>query len=385
MTRQALSGARPGAGARAVAGLGVALALGAGAAGCGRARGTKEPTPVRVATVEDVVARPPSHYGGTVRAETQIELAFKVGGYVGAVASAKGEAGGARLLREGDRVKKGAALAVLRQDDYALRLAELDGVRAQAEAAFKQAKLDHERAARLFEQGALARAEYDAAAARYEAARASRAATRAGAGGASVLLGDTKLKAPFDGVILRRDVEPGELVGPGKVAFVIAAVDRVKVSFAVPDALAATLAPGTPVALTAAALPGRRWSGAVATIAPSADDRTHAFGVEAEFDNADHALRVGQVADVELALPGPPPRPAVPLGAVVRRRDGGEGFVVYAVDEAPGGALARARPVVLGELAGGRVTLREGVRAGERVVSLGAALIADGDRVALVP
>jgi RND family efflux transporter MFP subunit len=384
MAEQALNiagRAAGGAGRRVVAGLWIALA----AAGCGRSYPSKEPTPVRVVTVEDVVARPPSHYGGTVRAETQIELAFKVGGYVGSVASAAGERGGGRLLREGDRVKKGAVLATLRQDDYALRLAELDGVRAQAEAAFKQAKIDQERTARLVEQGALSRAELDAVTSRLEAAKAARATTRAGAGGASVMLGDTKLRAPFDGVILRRDAEPGELVGPGKVAFVLAAVDRVKVSFAVPDAVSATLAPGTAVGLTAAALPGRRWSGAVTKVAPSADDRTHSFGVEAEFDNADRALRVGQVADVELALPGPPPRPAVPIGAVVKRRDGGEGFVVYAVDEGEAGARARARPVVLGELAGGRVTLREGVKAGERVVSQGAGLVADGDRIALVP
>jgi RND family efflux transporter MFP subunit len=377
-------GALGGAGRGARAGRTIVFALGVAAAGCGRARGSKAPTPVRVTTVEDVVARPPSHYGGTVRADTQIELAFKVGGYVGSVASVTSAKGG-RLLREGDRVKKGEVLATLRQDDYALRVAELDGVRAQAEAAFKQAKIDHERTAKLFEQGALSRAEYDATAARLEAAKASRAATRAGASGASVLLSDTKLRAPFDGVILRRDAEPGELVGPGKVAFVIAAVDAVKVGFAVPDSVAATLAPGTAVVLTTAALPERRWAGAVAKIAPSADERTHSFGVEAEFENADHALHVGQVADVELSLPGPPPRPAVPIGAVVRRRDGGEGFVVYAVDEGEGGVLARARPVVLGELSGNRVTLRDGVRAGERVVSLGAALVGDGERVAVVP
>ncbi len=363
----------------------LALALGAAAAGCGRARGSKEPTAVRVVIVEEVAARPPSHYGGTVRAATQVELAFKVGGYVGSVAPEKGGRGGERPLRAGDRVKKGAVLATVRQGDYALRLAELDGVRAQAEAAFKQAKLERDRSAKLFEQGALARAEYDAATARYEAARAGRAAARAGAGGASALLADTKLRAPFDGVILRRDVEPGELVGPGKLAFVVAAVDTVKVTFAVPDALAATLAPDAPVTLMAASLPERRWAGAVTNVAPSADERTHSFGVEATFDNADHALRVGQVADIALALPGPPSRPAVPIGAVVRRRDGGEGFVVYALDEGDGAPLARARPVVLGELAGGRVTLLEGVRAGERVVSLGAGLVADGERVAPVP
>src|SRR5262249_3041898 len=117
----------------------------------------------------------------------------------------------------------------------------------------------------------------------------------------------------------------------------------------------------------------------------AADDRTRSFGVEAEIDNRDRALKVGMIADVELEVPAAPPRPAVPLGAVVRPPGTGEGFVVYVVEEAAGGPVGGARAVPLASLAGGKVALAGGVREGERVVSAGASLVDDGERVEPVP
>jgi RND family efflux transporter MFP subunit len=358
-------------------------------AGCHRAPpAAKRPVAVRVETLAATTPETLTPYAGTVLAQTQVELSFKVGGYVKAVGKASGGKGGGRLLQPGDAVSKGEVLAALREDDFRNKLSELAGMRGDAASNFARAKLDYERAEGLFRQGAISKAEFDAAKARFGSASGAAAAAGARVSEASLALSDARLKAPFDGIVLSRGVEAGALVAPGAPAFVVADTRTMRVTFGVPDVVRQGLALERPVAITTDAVPRRVFAGTVTKVAAQADPRTRAFEVEATLDNADGALKVGMVAQVVLGGAGGDGAGTsllVPLSAVVRPPGAASGFAVFVATPGDGGEVATMRRVALGELSTNRAAVTDGLSAGDRVIAQGATLVRDGQHVSVIP
>lgn len=331
-------------------------------------------TPVRVAIVAGGTPRERS-YAGTVAAGAQVALAFKSGGYIQTLGTAP-----QRPLEVGDRVAKNTVLASLRQADFRQRFVELAGMNAEASAEYRRARADHERAKSLFAAGAVSAAELDAARARVVGLSGAVTASSARASQASLALFDSRLHAPFDGVVLERLVEVGALVGPETPVLVLAATAKVKVVFAVPDSVVGTLPVGESVRVTTDASSGRVFVGTLTKVAMQADARTRLFELEATLDNADGALKVGMVGRVTIARSEDEAReaakPSIPLRAVVPNGAELGVFVVAA------SGLAKARVVTLGALLhGDRVEVRSGLVRGERVVVQGATLLSDGARI----
>src|SRR5262245_50562133 len=84
----------------------------------------KPPTPVRVKTVETHPATASVRYSASIRPAAQVDVAFKVGGYIDAIAQVRDSAGQSRYIQAGDIVHKGTVLARVRQSDYAARVNE---------------------------------------------------------------------------------------------------------------------------------------------------------------------------------------------------------------------------------------------------------------------
>jgi RND family efflux transporter MFP subunit len=356
-------------------------------AGCARREEAERPlTAVRV----EAVAAPPASagvpYSGVVQAQTQVDLAFKVGGYVRAVAEVTDGVGKRRLLQAGDRVRWGAVLASVRESDYQSRLAELRGMRDDTRAAVAKARLDLERAGTLREQKVIPQAELDGIQARLDSLLGAASAADARVSQASIALGDTQIRAPLDGIVLARAVEVGALVAPGSPGFVLADTSSVKVVFGAPDRMIQGLAIGGRVAVTTESLPGRVFAGTITRLAAQADPRTRVFDVEATVENADQSLKVGMIEAATVDAPAAA-RPAVallPLSAVVRPA-GREGFAVFVANAEGEGSVTRLRSVQLGDLVASRVAITAGVAPGDRVVIQGASLVADGQHVVVVP
>ena len=85
--------------------------------GCGHKEAEKRVAPVRVAAVELNAASTEARYSATIIPRTQVELAFKVGGYVDALRKVRGVDGKMRDIQEGDRISTGTVLARVRQSD----------------------------------------------------------------------------------------------------------------------------------------------------------------------------------------------------------------------------------------------------------------------------
>jgi multidrug efflux system membrane fusion protein len=367
----------------------VALALGALA--CGKAEGyVKPPIPVRVTTVREASAEDQDRrFSGTVAAEAESGLSFKVGGYATSILTVREPDGRVRLVQAGDRVRRGTVLAQVRQEDYRHSVAEASGVLQAARAVAVQARLDHDRAARLLASGTIPQAEYDAVKARTDGASAAVDAAAARLANAQIALGDASLRAPFDALVLARSVEIGDLVSPSTVAFRVADMSSTKVLFAVPDEVASRLRIGSPITVTADTL-GQKVSAVISKLHPKSSADTRTFDVEATASSQNASLLLGMV--VSVALPGPSGESAraitAPLSALVvmpRMEGHAEGLRAFVVEQEGGASIARQRQVVASRLIGNEVALQSGLVPGERLVVQGATLLHDGQVVQLVP
>jgi multidrug efflux system membrane fusion protein len=364
-----------------------AIVLALAQAGCRRSDEPKArpPTPVRVRVVAPPVEQSASRFSGSVEPGVRVDLAFKVGGYIREISQVKGQDKVARPIQEGDWVKKGTVLAIVRESDYQQRLAAANAALAQAKAAQKQAQLDHDRLSKLLASNAIAQAEVEGAKARLEVANAQVQGARAQISEADLMLSDCTLRAPMDGVVIRRSVEVGSLVGPGAVGFVVADTRTVKVAFGAPDTLITKLSLGSAVTIRLEAL-GLEVQGTISRIAPSADPKSRVFDIQATLPNPDDKVKVGMIASLKIAEGGGGSQIlSLPLTAVVRPPKDPRGFAVFVAEGQPGSEVARLREVKLGDVLGNAVLVTEGLVAGDRVIASGATLVADGEKVNVVP
>jgi RND family efflux transporter MFP subunit len=303
----------------------------------------------------------------------------------------RGADGRLRAIQAGDLVSAGTRLARVRESDYRERLNQATASLSELEAAQTKAERDRERARALFAADALTRPDLDAAEAAHDANLARLASARAQIELAGIALRDTALVAPTGGVILERKIEAGSLVGSGTAGFVLGDIASVKAVFGVPDALVSRIALGQPLAVTSEAFPGERFTGRVTGISPAADQQTRVFDIEVSIANAAGRLRPGMIGGVEIVADAASESAAnggdvaVPLAAIVRAPNAGDRYAVFVAEGHGDAAIARARTIALGRVTGNLVAVNGGLRAGERVVVMGASLLKDGEAVRVIP
>jgi multidrug efflux system membrane fusion protein len=356
--------------------------------GCGPAeKHEPPPIPVGVSPAEAYLGNGEVRYSANIQPYARVELAFKSGGYLTHILQVKGVDGKMRNLQEGDYVKRGAVLAQVRQSDYEAKLAQAAGLNAAARASLEKAKLDLVRARNLYAANSLTKSDYDKAMAQYGETLGSVAATGGQVKEARIALQDTKLKAPTAALVLKRKVEVGDLVNAGTVGFTVANTEEVKVIFGISDLMLKHVKLGDQLAVTTEALRSRQFRGQVTAISPSADPKSRVFDVEITIPNPDQDLKVGMIAAVAVATgQAPAAVTVVPLTAVVRSKTNPEGYALFVVEGPKGRRIARLRDnIELGEVYGNMITITKGVNVGEPVIVTGATLVADGQRVRIVP
>jgi multidrug efflux system membrane fusion protein len=376
----------------------------------------KLPTPVTVQTVQTYREGGSVRYSANIVPDVQVNLAFKVGGYIDEILKTRGPDGRWRDVQASDLVRKWTVLARVRASDYLAQVsqakAQLLGREAQyaqskaalsqAQAACDKARLDFDRASNLFSTQSLTKSDFDSAKAQLDinqaqveqaraqidSAREAVETAKAQLQQAEISLGDTELKAPMDAIVLKREIEVGSLVGPGAPAFVLADTSSVKAVFGVPDVLVQRARVGMPLTVTTDSIPGVEFAGRITAIAPAADIKSRVFDVEVTIPNRDRRLRAGMIASVEVkqaaeegASASAVPLPAVPLTAIVRSDQDPSGFAVYVVEEREGKFLAHARTVELGNVHLNMIGIRSGLMPKDRIIVDGASLVRDGEQV----
>ena len=352
---------------------------------CSKQQPVQKPlTPVRVQEVATEVPEDGPKYSGSIEPASLVNVAFRLGGYVSEIMTVP-DGGQQRLVHESDVVPKGATLVRLRDDDYKVKVAQAESQVRQAQAAVDKAVGDFDRANALFKKQSLTKSDMDAAQAQLDNAKAMQEGANAVLAEANLALRDSALTSPMDGVVIKRLVEIGSLVGPGTPAFVVADLTSLKAVFGAPDVLLSKLKIGIPLTLTTEAFSGTI-TGRVTSIAPAADARSRVFDVEVTFPNPGMKLRPGMIVTIKLANTHPAKGiPVIPLSSIVRSKQNPNGVAVFVVDDKDGKSTCRLREVSLGNALNNAVVVTAGLRPGERVITSGASLVSDGETVQIVP
>ncbi len=357
------------------------------AAGCEREKEdfVKPPTPVEIETIAPVPLAGSNRYSASLTPKERVNIAFKVEGYVTEIMRLPGPDGAMRILQMGDKVKKGDALARLRDNDYLAALRKAEAAQREELASLREAKVNFARYTKLFADNAVAKSEYDKAREKIEYFQASSERTAHEIEEARIRLGDTVITAPLDAVVFNRMIEVGTLVSPGNTAFTLADLDAVKAVFGLPDYLLSRIKTGDELPIRIEAMGNAVVNGMVTAVSPSADAKSRVFDVEVSIPNPDGALRDGMIASVSLegADAGTPPL-AVPIRSIVRNPADPNGFMVYTLESSGGQEIAKGAPVEIADVYGDKVLIKKGVEPGARVVTTGATIVSDGSIVTVI-
>jgi RND family efflux transporter MFP subunit len=225
-------------------------------------------------------------------------------------------------VREGSVLKKGDLIARIDASDVqasigaasaGVRLAEASARQAQsavqqAQVELSNAEAEHQRSLSLQAQGFVSSQALDAAKRRLDAARAGITSAQAGVGSAQAAVQQaqaqltlqqvnrdfTEIRAPFDGVVLVKNANVGDIITPfsnaaGSQGAVVTMADlgTLEVEADVSESSLAKVSPGQPVEITLDALPGQRFQGQVAGIVPTVDRAKATVMTKVRFDQLD--------------------------------------------------------------------------------------------------
>jgi RND family efflux transporter MFP subunit len=291
----------------------------------------------------------------------------------------------------GDRVDKGALLAVIDASETHRQITEAKAQVQGAEADEQRAKVELtagrvelERAERLFAEKLLSAQELDAHKSRVEVARAEQRAaaarqaqTEARVGVLAQAVAFSRLTAPFAGAVAERYLDPGSLVRPGSPVLRLVASGVLGVSFRVPEHDLARVHVGAAFTVTTRATGARGFPGKVVRVSAEVSRLDRMAAAEGVLDEEYAVLRPGMHAQVELTSDELEDVVVVPSAAIVRRHSAaGTELGVWSVKD----RVVRWVPVrPLGE-SGARMGV-EGLEAGALVVTLGHDGLSDGARV----
>jgi RND family efflux transporter MFP subunit len=341
------------------------------------------PRAVRLATVAAPQTRAETlRYSASILPYAQVDLMFRSSGYVTDVRQVQGADGRTRNVGTGDYVERSLMLAHICREDLQNQMAQAQAQLDQATAQHTKADQDFQRAKALYSTQSLTKPDYDQSEAAFNATSAAMDNARAALLQAQLLLGDADLKAPFSGYILSRNIDLGSLVSPSTSAFTIADIGRVKVAFGAPDYVLSRIRLGQELTIQTEndAVPVK---GRVTSISPAADTRNRIFAVEVTVSNRDRHLKPGMIASIGLGEV-PHSSISIPLSAIVPFPSEPDHFAVMVAQERAGRLVANLRKVQLGTTHDNSVAV-EGLQPGERVVSVGAQLLKDGDPIQAIP
>jgi len=262
---------------------------------------------------------------------------------------------------EGLPVQKGAVLFRLRGEEQAARLREALANQALAVDVYNRARELVGRDITSLAQRDRAAAELEVSNARVDLARLE--------------LDRTEIRAPFDGAVGLRLVDPGDRVTDESPLVRIDALERLQVSFAVSEQGVAFAKTGGAVEIRVLPYPGERFPGKVFFVSPTLDAASRRLLFKAWVPNADLRLRPGLFANVDIEIARRENSLLVPEIAVVFDRQGAYVWRVRADD------TVERIPIQLGLRQGGRVEVTMGLHPGDTVVTAGTHKVSEGKKI----
>ena len=310
-------------------------------------------------------------YAGTVTASDTSALSFSVSGTVQSVE-----------VSQGDRVTRGQVLASLDPTSFEFDVDAASSQLQSAEAAYANARLERDRQSQLYERQWVSKAAYDQAMAAFESAEGDLNLARSRLNQAERDLENSRLVAPFDGVIATRDVEPFLEVNAGDTLFQINSEGALELVLSVPDFMVSRFSIGLPATIETTTLVNCGCNGRITEIG-SAAGAANAVPVKATILDPPPEMLPGMTAEATVVL---------------SNDEGERGYLVPLVAVAPGdkpetGYVFKYDPdseTVKRTEVGGRagqgnlVEITNGVSPGDILAAAGVSLLRDGQKVTLM-
>jgi membrane fusion protein, multidrug efflux system len=294
------------------------------------------------------------------------------------------------FVRLGDHVSKGQPIAKLEDREIqeqvnqaAANLEVNQATVAQRDSDLKVAQTTLDRTQAAFDHGLTAKqnledaqARYNSAVAQVAVAKAQFAQTKARIDELKINLSNTEIVSPVDGFVGRRNLDPGAFAGTNTPIVSVVAISTVRLVANLIEKDFRRVQPGVEALVEVDAFPGEKFAGRVSRVAPVFDPATRTATMEIEVPNPGYRLKPGMYARVQLTAERHPNALTVPRDAVVDI-DGQRG--VYRVV----GQTAKFTPVRTGLQDTQAVEILDGLTDGQRVVTVGALALRDGDRIVL--
>lgn len=302
---------------------------------------------IRTLVPAPISAAGSSQWDGVIEAVQQADLTAQTGGRVAAV-----------LVDVNDAVKANQALLRLTGVEQRAGNAASQAQVAAAKAQAVEAETTYSRYKGLAEKQYVSKQQVDQALAAYNTAKANVRAAQALAEQTAQLADYTQVRAPFDGVVSARLVEPGESVTLGQTLLRVFNPEQLRIQVQVPQRAADLLRqnPRADIRLD----DGRTLAAERVVVYPSADAQAHSVTVRVLLPKTGKNLKPGQVAKVLFAIAAGTDALWLPESAIWRR---GELSGVYVVTD----KTILLRQLRLGESRDGRIEVLSGVTAGERI------------------
>jgi RND family efflux transporter MFP subunit len=318
---------------------------------------------VKTITVEPQPIPQTSEFVATIKSLRSTNIQPQVEGFVRQI-----------MVKAGDRVRAGQPLVQIDPDKQQATVAATQSQRASREADLEFAHQQLTRMQKLFDAGAVSRAELEQAETNVKTAEAQLAAVNSEIRENQVQLAYYRVTAPADGMVGDIEVREGDRVTPSTLITTIDAPEGLEAYVNVPLERATDLRLGLPVELHDST------GNIVATnpitiIAPRADDATQSILVKATLRVRPPGVRVQQYMRARIVWTN---APAIAVPVVAVNRISGQYFV-FVAEQGQGGALvARQKPVTVGDLVGDNYVVRSGVKEGEKLIVSNIQKLQDG-------
>lgn len=296
-------------------------------------------------------------FAGMATADDAVNLAFKVAGQVASVEVSKG-----------DYVSKGELLAKLDPRDVELQVAA-------DKAQYERAESQYERMKRLLAHDAVSQQEFEAAQTTYVQARSTYENSKD-------LLSETKLRAPFEGVIERTYVDTYQRVSSGQTILRLVNPVSTTVEFTMPERSISVLSDTlTRFYVVFDNYPDVRFSARLDTYAKTASDAS-GFPVSLKLSREEivpYNISPGMTCQITIRTADSASEVGVPLTAIYAPAQGGT--YVWLVED----GVVHQQAVVLGDIFGhDMVSVRKGLSIGDEVVTAGVYRLQDGQKVRII-
>lgn len=308
---------------------------------------------------------------GTLTSAQDAAITPRVGGLVTEVA-----------IDAGSRAEKGDLLFQLDPELDELRLGELRAQLAGAKGELAEAVRLRDENLPLAEKGLVPSTEAEASKARVQIRRAEVQRLEAEIARQQERLRRHRIIAPFAGVIRLRFAEVGEWVDTGTPVAELVAVDTLRLDLQVPQDYFGIIQQGTPVTVIPDARQGASQQTKVSVSVPVSDPTARTFLIRVELDNSQGKLAPGMSARASIRMQTGEKVLALPRDATLRYPDGS--VRVWQIREADGKTIVAGKQVKLGRSSNGLVEIRDGLKAGDRVVLRGNEGLSGGDTVQII-